>query len=116
MAVPFHTPTVPFWTCISEVKAKDQRRDSYQPRERGDHSKYWMRMGEGSMPVILADWIMLRIEGEGVSVEDLCGDGRRGVSWSRSVRTVWRGSSVSQDSIHCVVGSKAPFVEKPAVA
>jgi hypothetical protein len=52
--VPFQTPTVPFWTCISDVNAKDQRRDSYQPRDRGDHSKYWMRMGEGSMPVILA--------------------------------------------------------------
>jgi hypothetical protein len=68
------------------------------------------------MPVILADWMMFRMEGEGVSVEDLCGRGSRGVSWSRRVRMVWRGSSVSQESIHCAVGSKAPFVEKPAVA
>jgi hypothetical protein len=100
MAVPFHTPTVPFWTCISDVKANPQRRDSYQPRERGDHSKYWIRMGEGSIPVIFADWIIFRMEAEGVSVEDLLGGGRRGVSWFIRVRIVWRGSSVSQESIH----------------
>ena len=80
MAVPFHTPTVPLWTCISEVKAKPQRRDSYQPRERGDHSKYWMRIGDGSIPVIFADWMKFRMEEEGVSVEDLLGGGSNGLS------------------------------------
>jgi hypothetical protein len=58
---------------------------------------------------------MLRIEAVGVSVEDLLGAGRRGTSWSRSVRIVWRGSSVSQESTHWAVGSKVPLVEKPAV-
>ena len=28
---------------------KLQSKDSYQPRERGDHSKRWIRGGEGSM-------------------------------------------------------------------
>ena len=37
-AVPFHTPTVPFWTTISEANMKPQSRDSYQPRESGVHS------------------------------------------------------------------------------
>lgn len=68
------------------------------------------------MPVTFADWMTCRMEAEGVSVEDRFGAGRRGVSRSMRVRIVWRGSSVSQESIHCAVGSKAPFVEKPAVA
>jgi hypothetical protein len=80
MAVPFHTPTVPFWTCISDVKANPQRSDSYQPRDNGDHSKYWMRIGEGSMPVTFADWMMFRVDAVGVSVEDRFEAGRRGAS------------------------------------
>jgi hypothetical protein len=60
------------------VKAKPQRRDSYQPRERGDHSKYWMRIGDGSIPVIFADWMIFKREEESVSVEDLLGGGSIG--------------------------------------
>ena len=55
------------------------------------------------------------MEDEAVSVDDLW-DGRMGDSWSISVSTVCRGNSVSQESIHCEVGSKDPFCEKPAVA
>ena len=94
MAVPFQTPTVPFGTCISATNAKDQRRDSYQPRLRGDHSKYWMRMGEGSMPAIRADWMVERMDGDGVSVEvaeegdGLWAEEMSGESWPTSVSTV----------------------------
>ncbi len=34
-------------TSISEAKMNDQRSDSYQPRERGDHSKVWILGGVG---------------------------------------------------------------------
>lgn len=51
MAVPFQTPTVPFATCISLVKTNDHKSDSYHPRDSGDHSNEWMRMGEGSTPL-----------------------------------------------------------------
>jgi hypothetical protein len=71
IVVPFQTPTVPFATCISLVKMKDQSKDSYQPRESGDHSKYWIRIGDGSIPVILTVWIVRRIEVDGDSVAAL---------------------------------------------
>ena len=54
MPVPFQTPTVPgvapdaVPTTISLEKMKPQSNDSYHPIERGDHSKEWTRMGEGS--------------------------------------------------------------------
>src|SRR5437762_14231658 len=54
MAVPFQTPTVPGVdpdaepTTISLAKMKPHRRDSYQPRESGDHSNRWTRIGDGS--------------------------------------------------------------------
>lgn len=41
-----------------------QSNDSYHPIERGDHSKEWTRMGDGSE-------IMLRIAGSSVKVEML---------------------------------------------
>lgn len=87
MAVPFQTPTVPLATCISLVKTKDQRRDSYQPRERGDHSKYWIRMGEGSMPRIWAPWMVRRILVVGWSVGASV-RGNKGPSCSIKVRMV----------------------------
>lgn len=34
-------------TSISEAKMKDQSSDSYQPREREDHSKVWIFGGVG---------------------------------------------------------------------
>lgn len=61
---------------------KLQRRDSYQPRERGDHSKRWIRGGEGSMP-----------EGRVLG----------GVSFGvldRRVRIVWSGREGSHESIY----------------
>ena len=76
--VPFQTPTVPFCTTISEAKMKPQSRDSYQPKERGVHSKRWIRGGEGSI-----------VEGRVVG-----GD----VDESR-VRIVWSGKEGSQVSI-----------------
>ena len=45
----FHIPVVPLCTAISEEKMKLQSRDSYQPSERGDHSKRCIRGGEVSM-------------------------------------------------------------------
>lgn len=58
---------------------------------------------------------MVRImEVEGVSVDERC-VGRSGAIWSIRVRIVWRGSSVSHDSIQSGVGSKAPWIEKAAV-
>jgi hypothetical protein len=91
---------------------KLQRRDSYQPRERGDHSKYWILIGEGS--TVNGDLrIVRRVWGVGVSVGDW--DRIRCERWVRSVRRVCSGSSGSQDSIQDGVGSKAPVVEYPAV-
>ena len=81
IAVLFQIPIVPFWTAISEAKMKLQRSDSYQPKERVDHSKRWIRGGEGSMPAG-------RILG-GVSFGVL----------ERSVRIVCRGREGSQESI-----------------
>lgn len=49
--VPFHTPAVPLETDISLVKIKDHRSDSYQPRDKGDHSNRWTRMAEVSIAV-----------------------------------------------------------------
>lgn len=52
--VPFHTPTVPgvapdaVPTTISLEKMKPQSKDSYQPKDRADHSKECTRTGEGS--------------------------------------------------------------------
>lgn len=69
---------MPFCTTISAAKMAPQRRDSYQPRESGVHSKEEMRGGEGSM-----------------------GGGRDGggVGVEISVRMVCRGRVGSQDSI-----------------
>lgn len=47
----FQIPSVPFCAAISDEKTKLHSRDSYQPRESGDHSKRWIRGGEGSMVV-----------------------------------------------------------------
>lgn len=38
MPVPFHTPAMPFATCISLAKMKLHISDSYHPRAGGDHS------------------------------------------------------------------------------
>ena len=76
----FQTPAAPFWTAISEEKMKLQSKDSYQPRESGDHSKRWMRAGDGSME-----------EGRfvgGVVVSVL----------ERRVSIVWRGRVCSHES------------------
>lgn len=61
MAVLFHTPTVPLETCVSAKKTKPQRRDSYQPRESGDHSKRCTLMGEGSMAGIVVEVMVRRM-------------------------------------------------------
>ena len=79
--VPFQTPTVPFCTTISEANIKDQRSDSYQPSESGDHSKRWIRGGEGSICGGMA---------LGGVLDDVL---------ERKVSTVWRGSDGSQESI-----------------
>ena len=70
---------MPFCTTISAAKIAPQSRDSYQPSDRGVHSKDEMRGEEGSM------WGG-RVGGGGVEVEI-------------SVRMVWRGRVGSQDSI-----------------
>ncbi len=51
------------------------------------------------MPVSCAVWSVLTIDAVAVSVDDLR-DGSAGDSWSISERMVWRGSCVSQESIH----------------
>ena len=84
-AVPFHTPTVPFWTTISEAKMKPHSRDSYHPRESGVHSKRWTRGGLGSRP----------------GGNCLGGEGH-----DRRVSIVCNGSVGSQESIQRAVGSK----------
>jgi len=94
------------------VKTKPHKRLSYQPSERGDHSKYWIRMGEASMECRLAVERVLRMVGEGVSpTSEREGLSREDESWERRGRIVWRGSSGSQVSIQEDVGSKAPVVE-----
>lgn len=62
MAVPFQTPTAPgvvpldvVPTIISEAKMKPHSRDSYQPKDRGDHSNKWTRIGDGSERTIAMD-------------------------------------------------------------
>jgi hypothetical protein len=55
---------------------------------RGVHSKTWMRIGEGSMPVTRAEVRVRRMEWAGVSVDVVEEDGRRGVSCERRVRVV----------------------------
>ena len=57
---------------------KPHSSDSYQPRERGVHSKRWRRGGEGSM-------VWGSVDG---------GEGKE-----RRVRIVWRGREGSQVSI-----------------
>jgi len=43
---------------ISAVKMRDQRTDMYQPRERGDHSKRWTRMGDGEARIAeIVGWV-----------------------------------------------------------
>ena len=67
------------------------------------------------MPEIWAVRRVRRILGEGESVDEVEGEGRRGESCEISVKRVWSGSSGSQDSIQGVEGSKAPVVELKAV-
>jgi hypothetical protein len=85
---------------------KDQRRDSYQPRERGDHSKRWIRIGEGSME---GGGGVLAARSRKASV-DVWGEpsgGREAVSGEdRMVRIVWRGRSGSQESSQAGEGVK----------
>lgn len=64
---------------------KPQRRDSYQPRESGVHSKRWTRGGVGSSPG---------------------GIERGGDEEESRVSMVCRGRVGSQESIQWAVGSK----------
>ena len=74
---------------------KPQSRDSYQPRDIGDHSNRWIRGGEGSIA-----------EGRWRGIEGVFGAVRVGDDWlgvvveARSVRMVCRGSEGSQESIY----------------
>jgi hypothetical protein len=54
MIVPFQTPAVPLDTSSSLVNTNPQTNDSYHPSDRGDHSKRWTRIVDGSMPRIVA--------------------------------------------------------------
>lgn len=47
-------------TTISLANTKPQSRDSYQPRDRVDHSKRCTRIGEGSMLGMVVDLMVLR--------------------------------------------------------
>lgn len=108
MAVPFHVPTVPLEICISLLKMKLQIRDSYHPSAIGDHSNECTRTGDASTPTSLT-WLILRsVSGEAWSAikADL---GIRAETCWIVVRIVCKGSSGSQLSIHCAVGSKWPF-------
>ena len=93
--MPFHTPTVPFWTTISEAKMKPQSSDSYQPRESGVHSNRCTRGGLGS-----------RSRGSSLS----------GGGDERSVRMVCKGRVGSQESIQWAVGSKSKVGDEMVVA
>lgn len=93
MLVPRQMPAWPLNMLISLEKMKPQRRDSYQPNDRGDHSKRWTRRGEESRPWICVWRMMAR---EGPEVDEGVWAGRRGASWSITVRIVWSGSSESQ--------------------
>jgi hypothetical protein len=60
MDVLFHTPAVPLATTISLANTKPQSRDSYQPRLSVDHSNRCTRIGDGSMPETVVDWMAAR--------------------------------------------------------
>jgi hypothetical protein len=91
-------------TSISEAKMKPQRRLSYQPRDRGDHSKRCTLIGLGSMPrgkgvsatARRAAVVESELEPEGVV-------GILGESSDIRVRMVCKGSSGSQLSIWEIV-------------
>lgn len=96
MLVLFHTPAVPFETTISPAKTKLQSSDSYQPRDRGDHSNKWTLIGEGSMPRTSLPCIASKAAA--VSLDDPV-LGILGASSDISMRTVCSGNSGSQLSI-----------------
>lgn len=60
------------------MNANDQSKLSYHPKDKGDHSKYCIRIEEGSMEVIVEDWIICSMEGDGWSVVELR-DGGSGI-------------------------------------
>lgn len=92
MLVPFHTPAVPFETSISLAKMKLHSRDSYHPRDSGDHSNRCTRIADGSMP-----WtsVLLMVSKAAVVLDDES-VGITGPSCEISVRMVCRGSSGTQ--------------------
>jgi len=77
---------------------KPQSKDSYQPRLRADHSKRWMRMGDGSSG--RKEGLMARraARAAGVSFE-VSREGMRSERTERVVRMVWSGSWGSHVSI-----------------
>jgi hypothetical protein len=59
--VPFQTPAVPLDTSSSLVNTKPQTSDSYHPSDKGDHSKRWTLIVDGSMPRTVAVRMAVRI-------------------------------------------------------
>lgn len=109
--VPFQTPTVPgvapdaVPTTISLEKMNPQRRDSYQPIERADHSKVCTRTGEGSAMMmrmagssVKDGRLVMRVRASGVEALWKADSGTCGVIAEMMVSMVCRGSSGSQDS------------------
>jgi len=118
IAVPFQTPTVPGVdpdaepTTISLAKMKPHRRDSYHPRDSGDHSNRWTRIGDASES---RAWIRgssakdgsseIKVRASGSRDDCRAEAGIRGEMIDMSVRIVWRGSSGTHVSIQPVVGT-----------
>jgi hypothetical protein len=92
MLVLFHTPAVPLATTISLANTKPQSKDSYQPRDRVDHSKRCTRIGEGSIPGTVVDLMVFRAFVVSVL------ESSSGLRVRMSIRVVCRGSSLSHDS------------------
>jgi hypothetical protein len=88
----FHTPAVPLATSISCANTNPHSNDSYQPRDKGDHSKRCTLIGDGSMPRTSVSRIVS--SAAAVSLEFVLGI--LGPSCDINIRIVWSGSSESQ--------------------
>jgi hypothetical protein len=95
MLVLFHTPAVPFATSISAAKTHPHSSDSYQPRDKGDHSKRCTLIGEGSIPRTSVSRIVFSAAAVSLELPEL---GIFGPSSDINIRMVCSGSSVSQFS------------------
>lgn len=99
-------------TSISLEKMKPQRSDSYQPKARADHSKEWTLMGDGSArrarmlgSSAKVGRLLIRVLASGFEDDCKAASGMCGNIDEMMVRTVCRGSSITQDSIYTVVNS-----------